>query len=143
MKKTEIELHNQFISELSKESKDNIVFDKLIKVGTRGFTLDFISKTDYTFLQKIFNEIEKKTSKVDFEAIQKSVEKEIIEMSIIQTKKYITVKEFTKKYNKSKTAQQTARGRLYDPLPYHQQGKDCMITYDVSEVDIWIDNQNV
>ena len=43
------------------------------------------------------------------------------EIKKIQAKKYITVKEFTKIYNISRSSQANYRGRLHDALPYHQK----------------------
>ena len=64
---------------------------------------------------------------------------EIIEikeyMAKIQSKKYITVKEFSEIYNVSVSSQQNYRGRLYDPLPYHQKVFRANITYTVSEIE--------
>jgi ABC-type glutathione transport system ATPase component len=59
------------------------------------------------------------------------------EMARINAKQYITVDEFTKKYGLSSNAQRIRRGRRGDPLPYYQDGDDCLITYDVEEVNEW------
>lgn len=64
------------------------------------------------------------------------------EMRKIQTKNNITVKEFSEIYNISKTSQQNYRGRLYDPLPYHQKVAGGKIVYVVKEVEDWFDNQH-
>lgn len=63
-----------------------------------------------------------------------------LRMEKIQTKKYITVKEFSDIYNISKTAQQNYRGRLNNPLPYHQIVENGNITYIVDEVEKWLEN---
>ena len=63
-------------------------------------------------------------------------------MQLIQEKKYITVKEFEEVYNVSKTSQQNYRGRLYDPLPYHQKVQGGKIVYVVEEVENWFANQH-
>lgn len=72
--------------------------------------------------------------------------KEVIDieqqMKKIQSKKYITVKEFTEIYNIGKTSQQNYRSRLYDPLPYHQKVAGGKIVYVVKEVEEWFDNQH-
>ena len=62
-------------------------------------------------------------------------------MAKIQSKKYITVKEFSEIYNVSVSSQQNYRGRLYDPLPYHQKVFRGNITYIVSEIEKWLENQ--
>lgn len=64
------------------------------------------------------------------------------EMKKIQVKKNITVKEFSEIYNISKTSQQNYRGRLHDPLPYHQKVEGGKIVYVVDEVEKWFQNQH-
>ena len=64
------------------------------------------------------------------------------QMKKIQSKKNITVKEFTEIYNVSKTSQQNYRGRIHDPLPYHQKVEGGKITYNVEEVEKWFENQH-
>jgi len=39
--------------------------------------------------------------------------------------------------------QQTYRGRLKDKIPYHQSVSGGKITYLVSEVEEWKDNNNI
>lgn len=72
--------------------------------------------------------------------------KEIVDleqqMKKIQAKKFITVKEFTEIYNISKTSQQNYRGRMHDPLPYHQKVAGGKIVYVVEEVEKWFENQH-
>lgn len=63
------------------------------------------------------------------------------EMKQIEAKKYITVKEFEKKYNLCSTSQQNYRGRMKDPLPYHQRVERGKITYNIDEVERWFQNQ--
>lgn len=63
------------------------------------------------------------------------------EIQRIQVKKNITVSEFAAIYNISKTSQQNYRGRLHDPLPYHQKVEGGKIVYVVEEVEKWFDNQ--
>jgi len=66
------------------------------------------------------------------------IEKQMIK---IQSKKNISVKEFAEIYNVSKTSQQNYRGRIHNPLPYHQKVEGGKITYNVEEVEQWFDNQ--
>ncbi|MBT5491619.1 hypothetical protein HOK00_04880 [bacterium] len=63
-------------------------------------------------------------------------------MKKIQTKKYISIKEFQEIYGKSKTSQQGLRGRLKDPIPYRQTVKNGSITYVIEEVEEWFKNQH-
>jgi len=64
------------------------------------------------------------------------------ELKNIQVKKNITVSEFTKIYNVSKSSQANYRGRLYDALPFHQKVSGGKITYIVKEVENWFSNQH-
>jgi len=64
------------------------------------------------------------------------------QMKKIQAKKNITVKEFVDIYSIGKTSQQNYRGRIHDPLPYHQKVEGGKITYNVEEVEQWFDNQH-
>lgn len=61
----------------------------------------------------------------------------------IQAKRYLSPKELAiLKTDMSISSQQTYRGRLRDKIPFHQKGRDCKITYDIKEVEVWIENQN-
>lgn len=81
---------------------------------------------------------------MDKNLIEKYFE-EIVEvkkhMAKIQSKKYITVNEFEEIYSVSKTSQQNYRGRIHDPLPYHQKVFRGKILYNVKEVEQWFENQ--
>lgn len=75
---------------------------------------------------------------------QKEYKDRLIKINIeyIQKKKYLNVNEFAEVYHMSKTQQQTRRGRLHDPLPYHQHVEGGKILYDVEEVEKWKQNGN-
>lgn len=64
------------------------------------------------------------------------------QMKKIQAKKYITTKEFKEIYNVSISSQAQYRGRLHDPLPYHQKVEGGKIVYVVEEVRKWFENQH-
>ena len=63
------------------------------------------------------------------------------EIKIIQLKKNITVNEFEKIYNISKSSQRDLRSKLKNPLPYHQKIENGKIVYVVDEVEKWFSNQ--
>ncbi|MCW8895541.1 helix-turn-helix domain-containing protein [Sulfurimonas sp.] len=65
-----------------------------------------------------------------------------VNMTKIQSKNNITVKEFAEIYNISKTSQQNYRARLHDPLPFHQKVEGGKIVYVVKEVEQWLENQH-
>lgn len=64
------------------------------------------------------------------------------QMRKMQAKKYITRKEFADIYNISISSQDVYRGRLYDPLPYHQKVAGGKVVYVVDEVEKWFANQH-
>ena len=109
--------------------------------------LDYVSKADRLFLNKVFEEIEtNKNEEINFDKLKKEAEQEVLDiqkhMAKIQSKKIISVKEFTDRYGVSKTSQQDYRGRLRDPLPHHQKVRGGKITYIVEEVEQWLENQH-
>ena len=64
-------------------------------------------------------------------------------IKMIQAKKYISPKELSILYpDMSISSQATYRGRLKDKLPYQQKKKRGKITYIVSEIEVWRENQN-
>ena len=65
------------------------------------------------------------------------------EMMKLQSKKYITVKEFTDIYGYSSDWQKNRRGRIHDPLPSRQDGHNKKITYVVSDIETWFENNNI
>ncbi len=64
------------------------------------------------------------------------------EIKKLQAKKYITTEQFAQIYNISISRQRDYRGRLNNPLPYHQTVAKGKITYDVGEVEEWRPNQH-
>lgn len=63
-------------------------------------------------------------------------------MARLNSKKILTVKDLEEKYNISKSAQQQYRSRLYNSLPYHQKVIGGKITYNLEEVEKWLENQH-
>jgi len=62
------------------------------------------------------------------------------EQKRIQSKKYITPKEFQKIYNISTTRQGELRSVITNPLPFHQIAKRGKVTYNIEEVEKWLEN---
>ena len=58
----------------------------------------------------------------------------------IEAKRHLTVDEFSKKYNISKTQQQTLRGK---GLPFGQLKENGKITYITNDVEKWFENNRV
>jgi hypothetical protein len=65
------------------------------------------------------------------------------QMAKIQAKKYITVKEFSEIYDYSSDWQKNRRGRIHDHLPFRQTTGGGKITYEVKEIEIWFENNNL
>jgi hypothetical protein len=66
-----------------------------------------------------------------------------LEIEKIQKKKYISVKEFAEIYGFSEDWQKNRRGRIRDKLPYIQTANGGKITYNVEEIELWFENNNV
>lgn len=133
------------LQKLKKTSEKEILNNPSFVLNDQKLTLDFLSVSDEKHLKKIFklvNKLLKSNSQnldKNFFHFQQSIADEITK---IHTKENITVKEFEIKYNISKSSQQQYRGRLYDPLPYHQKVRKGKIVYVVEEVDKWFKNQH-
>ena len=146
-KRLEKEEFDSFVDDLNEDSKKLIDIEPVFIYKGQRIRLDFIGKADRLFLNKAFEEIEKdRNEKIDFDLLKKEAEQEVLEvqkhMAKIQSKKFISVKEFSDKYGVGKTSQQDYRGRLRDPLPHHQKVRGGKITYIVEEVEQWFENQH-
>lgn len=63
---------------------------------------------------------------------------------VLQKKKYVSPEELSMLFpDMSISQQQTYRGRLKNKIPYHQSVKGGKITYVVSEVEEWKENNNI
>lgn len=62
------------------------------------------------------------------------------EMTRLQAKKYITVKEFTEIYGKSADWQRNRRGRIRNRLPFMQEKLGSGIMYKVEDLEVWFQN---
>ena len=56
---------------------------------------------------------------------------------------YISVKELERTFAISESQQKGLRGRIYNPLPYYQDGEGGKIRYKVSEIDEWMNKQKI
>lgn len=145
-KRLEKQEFDSFINDLSEDSKKLIDIEPVFIYKGQRIRLDFIGKADRLFLNKAFEEIEKdRDEKINFDQLKKDAEQEILEvqkqMAKIQSKKIISVREFTDIYGDSKTTQQNYRGRMHDPLPYEQKVEGGKVTYIVEKVEQWKANQ--
>ena len=60
----------------------------------------------------------------------------------IQSKKIISVREYTEIYGDSAKAQENDRNREKNKLPYHQKNKTGNIKYHISEIEEWREKYN-
>jgi hypothetical protein len=60
----------------------------------------------------------------------------------VQTE-YIGTKELERRFDIKERSQKSYRGRIKNPLPYHQDIENGKISYKVSEVEEWKSNQKV
>lgn len=78
---------------------------------------------------------------------EKDKDKDIIKleekMNEIQAKRIISVREFTKIYNYSSDWQKNRRSRIKDRLPFIQVTENGKITYNVKDIEIWFENNNI
>jgi len=142
----EVQKYKKFISELGQETKKIISIEPSFIYKGKRIRLDFVSQSDKIFLEKIFKEIEdNKNDNINFDKLKDEAIKEYTtaqEIEKIQAKKYITVKEFTEIYNYSSDWQKNRRSRIHDHLPYQQTKNGGKITYVVSEIETWFQNNN-
>ena len=128
------------VDELDDATKQSIDREPVFLYKGQRIRLDYVSKADRLFLDKVFEEIEKdKNEKIDFDQLKRDAEQEVLEvqkhMAKIQSKKFITIKEYTDIYGASKTSQQGYRGRRKNPLPYKQEVEGGRILYSIDEVE--------
>lgn len=137
------EVIKEVISDIIKYRKDELdeLFDSSFKVKNKPKRSGNPLYHNYLTLTNYYKTIVKLNNLLEIEDRNVELLKITNSMAKIQAKKYITIKEFTEIYNVSTTSQQSKRGRLDDPLPYHQAVKNGKITYHVEEVEKWLENQ--
>lgn len=111
---------------------ENVELDERIKEAQEIF--NFVSKKNTNLMIELNNLLDKEDKNIEVLKLEER-------MKEIQVKKFITVKEFEKIYNISSSSQKGLRGRLNDPIPYHQKVQGGKIVYVVEEVEKWFENQ--
>lgn len=61
--------------------------------------------------------------------------------SISSTPTYVSAKDLTRDYALSASQQKQFRGRIKDPLPFHQESKGSKIRYKINEIEEWLGKQ--
>jgi hypothetical protein len=61
--------------------------------------------------------------------------------STSSTPAYISVKDLARDYVVTSSQQKQFRGRIKDPLPFHQEGEGSKIRYKVNEIEEWLGKQ--
>ena len=130
LKSTEYLIKYNYLDIFCEINEDNID-EKLEKAND---IFEFAGYENYKLLIKLNNLLDEKDKDIDINKLDK-------EMKVIQEKKYITVNEFEKMFNISKSSQRDYRSRLKNPLPYHQKIAKGKIVYVVEEVKKWFENQ--
>ena len=107
--------------ELEVNEDENVIWSK------------YVSDFDITLI-KLNNmlELEEQNSHI------KEIEKE---MTILNMKKILTVREVTARYGISASSQKNYRNRIHDRLPYSQIGVGGNVKYKVNELESWLENQ--
>lgn len=95
---------------------------------------DFVTEFDAP-LVKLNNLLEFKDRNDEVLEIEKN-------MARLNSKKILTVKDLEERYSISQSTQKQYRSRLYNALPYHQKVQNGKITYNVDEVERWLENQH-
>ena len=114
--------------EINEENENNKELNELLEI------FDYIEEKNDKLLIKLNNLLDEKDKDNDINKLEE-------EIKLIQVKKYITVNEFEKMFNVSKSSQRDLRSRLRNPLPYHQKVEMGKIVYVVDEVEKWFSNQ--
>jgi len=133
---------NNLINELKDNGKNIIDIAPTFFYKRQLIVLDFISKEDNIFLEKVFTAIDKNANqKLDTVQLKNEAKAEYTaaQIEMIQAKDRITRNDFKVVYNKSLSWQDQKRGRINDPLPYEKIGKT--VYYKVKEIEKWLKNQ--
>jgi len=143
-KRLEKEEFDNFVDDLSEDSKKLIDVEPAFVYKGQMIRLDFIGKADRLFLTKVFEEIEKnKNEKMDLDKFKKDAEQEILKIKKAQAKEFITVKEFSLLYNKSVKTQQAYRSRPKNHIPFIQKKLNDSILYNKTEVEEWLKEKDL
>lgn len=149
--KTQTQIIKETIGELTKINANALMIMKpqfTRKFNYHQFISDYDEKHEFTL--DLFDYIDDKTMNLIFKLnnlLDKSEQDERLlqieaEMIKLKHKEIINVKEFSEKYGYSKTKQQSLRERISNnPLPYRQEGLGTKITYKISEIEKWFDNE--
>ena len=98
---------------------------------------------------RVFTEIQKLHQKIEQQHIQLSIiAAQMIEQNkklnaLAQQSEYIGTKELEKRFDIKERSQKSYRGRIKDPLPYYQDVENGKISYKVSEIEEWKQNQKI
>lgn len=130
LKSTEYLIKYNYLDVFCEINEDNT--DK--KLEEVNDLLSYVGYENYQLLNKLNNLLDVKDRDTEINKLEQ-------EIKIIQLKKNITVNEFEKIYNISKSSQRDLRSRLKNPLPYHQKIENGKIVYVVDEVEKWFSNQ--
>lgn len=141
--------YDEHIDLLTRESH---ALDMMNDSASRSFIEEAMIELGYkkeenpdTILEEFISDFDRPLVKLNNLLSIKERNQKVIEieqqLARLNSKKILTVKEFNDKYNIGKTSQQNYRQRLHDPLPYHQKVEGGKITYNVEEVERWLENQ--
>jgi len=88
-------------------------------------------------------------NKLDNQSIQLStIAAQVLEQNeklnaLTPQSEYIGTKELEKRFDIKERSQKAYRGRVKNPLPFHQDVENGKISYKVSEIEEWKSNQRV
>jgi hypothetical protein len=93
-------------------------------------------------IKKLQNIIKEQTIQLSAIAAQMIEQNKKLNSITIQSE-YIGVKELERRFDIKERSQKAYRGRVKNPLPFHQDVENGKISYKVSEVEEWKRNQKV
>ena len=98
-------------------------------------------------MDEVFEEIEKLHQQIEQQGIQLSTiaahmieQNEKLNALTIQSE-YVGTKELERRFNIKERSQKAYRGRVHNPIPYYQDIENGKISYKISEVEQWIQEQ--
>jgi hypothetical protein len=100
-------------------------------------------------IEKLLDVIKIMNNKLDNQTIQLStIAAQVLEQNeklnaLTPQSEYIGTKELEKRFDIKERSQKAYRGRVKNPLPFHQETENGKIRYKVSEIEEWLKNQKV
>lgn len=140
---------SSFLEDLKSEFEDDVINEVKTSLKDKsenwyGYAYDMSE-----LLEKNFKILKQSVSNLinlldaEKQQIYKKRLEAVVSLEKAQIKKYISVKEFTDIYGKSSDWQKNRRSRIRDRLPSIQTIENGKITYNVNDIELWFENNNI